>query len=79
MNGHREGERTLAIFAGYSTVPDLERDRYVEAFSDLVQHARAFDGCIDVAITADGVDPGRVNIIMSSYQGSLRRASCNEG
>lgn len=34
---------------------------YVDAMSDLVRRARAFDGCIDVSISADSVDPRRVN------------------
>jgi quinol monooxygenase YgiN len=39
-----------------------ERDRYVAAFRGLVQLARSVPGCRDVAVTADSVDAGRVNI-----------------
>jgi quinol monooxygenase YgiN len=53
----------MVIIAGHTIVPEQDRDRYVEAFSDMVQRARAFDGCIDIAITADIVHPGRVNLM----------------
>ena len=49
------------IIAGYITVDEDERDRYVEAHRDLVVRARKAPGCLDVAITADPVDPRRVN------------------
>jgi quinol monooxygenase YgiN len=51
------------IIAGYMLVDEDERDAYVEAHFDLVTRARAFDGCIDLAITADTVDPRRVNTL----------------
>jgi len=49
------------IIAGHIIVAEAERDRYVAAHRDLVKRARAFRGCIDLAITADPIDPGRVN------------------
>lgn len=49
------------IIAGHVTVDDEQRDAYVAAHRDLVRRARQADGCLDVAITADPVDPGRVN------------------
>ena len=39
-----------------------ERDRYVELHKDLVRRARVAPGCRDVAITADPLEPGRVNV-----------------
>jgi len=51
----------MLIIAGHYFVDAPQRDGYVEAFHDLVQRARAAPGCLDVAITADAVDPGRVN------------------
>jgi quinol monooxygenase YgiN len=51
------------IIAGYMLVDEDERDGYVDAHSDLVTRARAFDGCVDLAITADTVDPRRVNTL----------------
>ena len=40
-----------------------ERNPYVDAHRDLIIRARAFDGCVDLAITADAVDPRRVNTV----------------
>ncbi|WP_223115535.1 putative quinol monooxygenase [Luteimonas suaedae] len=37
------------------------RDATVARFRDLVQRARRAPGCLDLAITADPVDPGRIN------------------
>ena len=49
------------IIAGHLTVDEGERDAFVEAHRDLVERARKAPGCLDVAITADPVTPGRVN------------------
>jgi quinol monooxygenase YgiN len=53
----------MVIIAGHVLVEEAERDDHVKAHSDLVSRCRAFDGCIVVAITADSVDPRRVNIL----------------
>lgn len=53
----------MIIIAGHELVAAEQRDTFVAAFGDLVTRARAFDGCIHVAITADSVDPERVNVI----------------
>ena len=52
----------MIIVAGYALVDPRDRDRYVAAFRDLVRAARSAPGCLDVAMTADSVDAGRVNI-----------------
>jgi quinol monooxygenase YgiN len=51
----------MIIIAGYSLVAADERDRFVAAHRDLVTRARRFDGCLDVSISADPVDPRRIN------------------
>lgn len=49
------------VIAGWYTVdPDL-RDDVVASFRDLVQRARRAPGCLDLAITADPIDPSRIN------------------
>ena len=53
----------MIIIAGYELVEASERDACVEAHRDLVARARAFDGCLHVAITADSVDPERINSV----------------
>jgi quinol monooxygenase YgiN len=54
----------MIIIAGYSLRKDgIERDAAVAAFAEMVARARQHDGCIDMAITADSIDPTRSNII----------------
>jgi quinol monooxygenase YgiN len=53
----------MIIIAGHELVAAEKRDTVVAAFRDLVTRARDFDGCIHVAITADSVDPERINVI----------------
>lgn len=52
----------MLIIAGHYLVDAAQRDAYVEAYRDLVTRARAAPGCLDVAITADTVEPERVNM-----------------
>ncbi|MCR6672323.1 putative quinol monooxygenase [Devosia ginsengisoli] len=54
----------MIIIAGYSRYKDaIERDAAVAAFADMVGRARQADGCIDMAISADALDPERSNIL----------------
>jgi quinol monooxygenase YgiN len=48
------------IIAGHEIVDAAQRDAYVSAHADLVRRARQAPGCLDVAITADPVDPQRI-------------------
>lgn len=50
----------MLIIAGYVEVDPSRRDEYVAAFADLVTRARQAPGCLDVAITADPLEPARV-------------------
>lgn len=50
------------IISGWTTVDPEKRDEAVESFKDLVLRARNAPGCLDMAITADTVDPSRINI-----------------
>lgn len=52
----------MIIVAGYAALRPDDRDHYVDAFRGLVRAAREAPGCLDVAVTADSVEPGRVNI-----------------
>jgi quinol monooxygenase YgiN len=51
----------MVIIAGHLEVDAAERDQYVAAHGDLVRRARQAPGCLDLAITADALDPTRVN------------------
>ena len=54
----------MIIIAGYSHWKNVtERDAAVAAFAEMVARARKHDGCIEMAITADSLDPTRSNII----------------
>ncbi|MFD2638946.1 putative quinol monooxygenase [Piscibacillus salipiscarius] len=49
------------IIAGWYTVEPSKRDEVVKAHEDLMNRARQTPGCLDLAITADLVDPARIN------------------
>ena len=53
----------MIIIAGYELMDAEKRDSVVDAHRDLVSRAREFDGCMHVAITADSVDPERINSV----------------
>jgi quinol monooxygenase YgiN len=52
----------MVIIAGHYRVEESQRDRVVEVHRDLVERSRSADGCLDVAVTADSVDPRRVTM-----------------
>ena len=52
----------MIIIAGYSLTEAGKRDSAVAAFAEMVARARKADGCLDVAISADSVDPERINV-----------------
>ena len=52
----------MIIIAGYTLTEAGKRDAAVAAFADMVARARQADGCLDVAISADSVDPERINV-----------------
>ncbi|MDF2684042.1 MAG: antibiotic biosynthesis monooxygenase [Brevibacillus sp.] len=55
MNTHK------VIIAGWFTVDPSKRDEVVKAHEDLAKRARQAPGCLDLAITADPIDPARIN------------------
>jgi quinol monooxygenase YgiN len=57
-----EEELTLVIVAGHITVDPEQRESYLAGCMSVVEKARRADGCLDFAITADLLDPGRVNL-----------------
>ena len=52
----------MVIVAGHITVDPEERESYLAGCKSVVEKARRADGCVDFAITADLLDPGRVNL-----------------
>ena len=52
----------MIIIAGYSLTETDKRDAAVEAFGSMIERARKYDGCLDLSICADSVDPARINV-----------------
>ena len=52
----------MVIVAGHITVDPEQRESHLAGSMSVVEKARRADGCLDFAITADSVDPGRVNV-----------------
>lgn len=51
----------MLIIAGYLEVDPKRRDEFVAAHQDLLRRGRAAPGCLDLAISADPLNPSRVN------------------
>lgn len=54
---------SMVIIAGYVIVDEPDRSDFVDADRDLVSRARAFEGCMDLSISPDPVDPRRINTL----------------
>jgi quinol monooxygenase YgiN len=52
----------MVIVAGHVTVAPHERDSYLAGCVRVVEQARQTAGCLDFTITADLIEPGRVNV-----------------
>lgn len=52
----------MLIVVGHLVLDPADRDAHVAASAGAVRLARAADGCLDFAVSADPVDPGRVNV-----------------
>ena len=52
----------MVIVAGHITVDPEQREFYLAGCMSVVEKARRADGFLDFAITADLLDPGRVNL-----------------
>jgi quinol monooxygenase YgiN len=52
----------MVIVAGHVTVDPEQRESHLAGSIRVVEKARQADGCLDFAITADLLDPGRVNL-----------------
>jgi quinol monooxygenase YgiN len=52
----------VVIVAGYLVVDPLQRDSYLVGCKAVVQRARRTQGCLDFAISADLLDPSRIDV-----------------
>jgi quinol monooxygenase YgiN len=55
-------EHSMVIVAGYLVVDPSERDGYLVGCRAVVQRARRTQGCLDFAISADLLDPTRIDV-----------------
>jgi quinol monooxygenase YgiN len=53
----------MVIVTGYLLIAADEREAYLASCMEVVRQAREAPGCLDFAISADLLDPGRVNIV----------------
>ena len=52
----------MVIVAGHVVVDADDRDEYLSGCVEVVRQARRAAGCLDFSLSADLLDPGRVNI-----------------
>ncbi|MFC1227339.1 MULTISPECIES: putative quinol monooxygenase [Streptomyces] len=52
----------MIIIAGKLWVDAADRDAYLAGCSSIVEQARAAVGCLDFALSADSIEPGRINV-----------------
>ena len=50
------------IVAGHLVVAPEQRDDYLSGCAEVVRRARRSAGCLDFAISADPLEPGRINV-----------------
>jgi quinol monooxygenase YgiN len=56
-------EFPVVIVAGHIVVDPSRRDAYLAGCVEVVRQARRAAGCLDFALSADLIDPGRINIL----------------
>jgi quinol monooxygenase YgiN len=52
----------VIIVSGHLLVDPAERDEYLAGCVDVARLARAAPGCVDFHLSADPLEPGRINI-----------------
>jgi quinol monooxygenase YgiN len=52
----------VVIVAGHLVVEPKQRDDYLSGCVEVVSQARRTPGCLDFVLSADLVEPGRINI-----------------
>jgi quinol monooxygenase YgiN len=55
-------EDLVIIVAGHVVVDPAERDDYLSGFVEVVRQARQTPGCLDFSLSADLIEPGRINV-----------------
>lgn len=52
----------MIIVSGALYVDETDRADYLDTCRDLISLARSAEGCLDFHLTADPVEPGRINV-----------------
>jgi quinol monooxygenase YgiN len=52
----------MLIIAGWLHVDSDARERYLDGCAAVVKQARSAPGCLDFSLSADLLDPGRINV-----------------
>jgi quinol monooxygenase YgiN len=53
----------VVIVAGHVVVDPGQRDDYLSGCVEVVRQARGAPGCLDFSLSADLLEPGRINIL----------------
>jgi len=53
----------MIVVTGHLTLDPAERERYLAECHQVVLLGRAAPGCLDFALSADLVDPARINVL----------------
>ena len=53
----------MVIVAGHVVVDPEQRDDYLSGCVEVVRQARGAPGCLDFSLSADLLEPGRINIL----------------
>ena len=53
----------MVIVAGHVLVDPEQRDDYLSGCVEVVRQARRAPGCLDFSLSADLLEPGRINIL----------------
>jgi quinol monooxygenase YgiN len=59
---HRTRRNLVVIVAGHVLVDPAERDDYLSGWVEVVRQARRTPGCLDFSLSADPIEPGRINV-----------------
>jgi quinol monooxygenase YgiN len=52
----------MIIVSGWLAVDPAQREAYLAGCRDLIVQARCAPGCVDFHLSADPIEPGRINI-----------------
>ncbi|OBJ04265.1 putative quinol monooxygenase [Mycobacterium sp. 1465703.0] len=55
----------MVIVAGHVVVDPTKRDEYLSGWVEVVRQARRTPGCLDFSLSADLIEPSRINVFES--------------